>query len=120
MKSKLTFGLVSILVTSLLLLAANAIAQTTLDPTQSNAYPAYPAYIDHSCGGVTVIQYSEIGNTARYKFTTKCSTGGRGSVPTIYLACWEVSYATDRYYILSRDELVSAHWKQGQAQQVCP
>lgn len=104
----------------LALLPAVALAQTALDPTQGGAYPAYPDYLDHSCGGVKLAVLEETGNIAMVSARTTCSTGGRGTRPRNYLACWRVTFAEDRYYIQDRERVLYATWPYGQAGYNCP
>lgn len=127
MKSKLFVAFAAIVISLVpLLLVAVANGQTPLDPTQSGAYPifsanpAVPAYIDHSCGGVAVTQYGETGDTAAFRFSTVCPGSGRGAKPTVYVACWAVTFAADRYAVLERDQLLAMHWKLGAAPVPCP
>ena len=111
--------MVKLLVVALLLPAA-ALAQTALDPTQGGAYPAYPAYLDHSCGGVKLAVLEDADNVAMVSARTTCSTGGRGTKPRNYLACWRVTFADDRYYIQDRERVLYATWPYGQAGYTCP
>ena len=97
-----------------------ALAQSVLDPTQSGAYPAYPAYLDHSCGGVKLSVLEDAGTVAMVSARTSCSTGGRGTRPRNYLACWRVTFAEDRYYILDREQVLYAAWSQGKTAYNCP
>jgi hypothetical protein len=101
-------------------LSTAALAQSPLDPTQSGAYPAYPAYLNHSCGGVALTVLQDAGTVAMVSAKTTCSTGGRGSKPRNYLACWRVTFAADRYSILAREQVLYATWTQGQAGYACP
>lgn len=110
---------------SMLLAALAVVAQTTLDPTQSGAYPKFPFYLDHSCGGVSQSQYGEQVNengtiTAGFRFYTNCNGSGRGAKDTRYLSCWLVTFAADRYTVLAQDNVLTTHWKQGAPVQVCP
>jgi len=104
----------------LALLPGIALAQSTLDPTQGGAYPAYPDYLDHSCGGVKLAVLQDAGTVAMVSARTSCSTGGRGTKPRNYLACWRVEFAADRYYIVDREKLLYATWSQGQTGYSCP
>jgi len=104
----------------LALLPAVALAQSALDPTQGGAYPAYPDYLDHSCGGVKLAVLQEDGDVAMVSARTSCSTGGRGTKPRTYLACWKVTFAADRYYILDREKILYATWSLGQTAYNCP
>ena len=102
------------------LLPVVALAQSTLDPTQGGAYPAYPAYLDHSCGGVKLAVLEDGGTVAMVSAKTTCSTGGRGTKPKNYLACWRVTFAEDRYSIVDREQVLYATWTYGQAGYSCP
>ncbi len=102
------------------LLPAIAFAQSTLDPTQGGAYPAYPDYLDHSCGGVKLEVLQDDGTVAMVSARTNCSTGGRGSRSRTYLACWRVTFAADRYSILDREKVLYAAWSLGQPGYACP
>jgi len=102
------------------LLPVVALWQTAVDPTQGGAYPAYPAYLDHSCGGVKLAVIEDAAPVAMVSARTSCSTGGRGTKPRNYLACWRVTFADDRYYIVDREQVLYAAWTQGQAAYVCP
>lgn len=104
----------------LALLPVAVLAQTAPDPTQGGEYPAYPAYIDHSCGGVKLAVLEDDGTDVMVSARTTCSTGGRGSKPRNYLACWRVTFAEDRYYILDREQMLYATWSLGQTGYVCP
>jgi hypothetical protein len=115
----------TILVSLALLLAGVVTAQTALDPTQGGAYPKYPAYLDHSCGGITQTQYGEQTNadssvTGAFRFYTNCNGAGRGAKDTRYLSCWAVTFAADRYTVTDRTLLLYATWKQGQTAVACP
>jgi len=112
---KLLAGLLSALA-----LAPVAMAQTALDPTQGGAYPAYPAYLDHSCGGVKLEVLEDAGTVAMVSARTTCSTGGRGTKPRNYLACWRVTFAEDRYSIVGREQVLYATWLLGQSGYACP
>jgi len=118
--SKLRVGLTAILITCALMYAATAFTQTALDPTQSGAYPAYPAYLAVSCGGVRLSVLEESGNVAMVSATTNCNGSGRGAKVKHYLACWRVATASDGYYIVSRELALYATWLTGQAGAVCP
>lgn len=102
------------------LLPAIAFAQSTLDPTQGGAYPAYPDSLAHSCGGVKLEVLQDSGTVAMVSARTTCSTGGRGSRPRNYLACWRVTFAEDRYSILDREQVLYAAWSLGQTGYSCP
>ena len=104
----------------LALLPVVALAQSTLDPTQGGEYSAFPDYLDHSCGGVKLAVLADAGTVAMVSARTTCSTGGRGTKPRNYLACWRVTFAQDRYYILDREEVLYASWRFGQAGYNCP
>lgn len=103
-----------------LFLPVIALAQSAPDPTQGGAYPAYPDYLDHSCGGVKLEVLQDAGTVAMVSARTTCSTGGRGSRPRNYLACWRVTFADDRYSILDREEVLYAAWSLGQTGYSCP
>jgi len=102
------------------LLPVVALGQTALDPTQSGAYPAYPDYLGHSCGGVKLAVVEDGGTVAMVSARTTCSTGGRGTKPRNYLACWLVTFAEDRYYILGREQVLYVTWRFGQTGYSCP
>lgn len=122
---KLSFALIAILATSLLLFVT-AYAQTALDPLQG--YRAFPDYLDHGCNSGNALweSYGPVADndngtvTQSFRFHTRCPGSGRGSVATVWQSCWAVSFDLDGK-LLDRDLLAPyAHWKQGQAQQVCP
>lgn len=130
MKYKLLTGLAFTIVTVLLLIGA-AHAQEPLDLTQSGAYPAYSKdpfagadqkgpYLDHSCGGVKLQIVEEQDLTVMALATTHCPGSGRASKGRVYLVCWRVSFAEDRYYILSRDWTLAAVVTFGQPIPACP
>lgn len=105
--------------------AVSASAQTALDPTQSGAYPKYPAYLGASCGGIAQTQYGERENsdgtvTGAFRFYTNCNGSGRGAKDVRYLSCWEVTFGPDRYTVLVRDDVLIVHWKQGSPAFSCP
>ena len=102
------------------LLPVAALAQAALDPTQGGEYAAYPDYLDHSCGGVKLAVLEDQGTVAMVSARTTCSTGGRGTKPRNYLACWRVTFADDRYYILDRERVLYAAWRLGRAGYSCP
>lgn len=102
------------------LLATLSVAQVPLDPLQGGAYRAYPDYLDHSCGGVKLVVIEDAGTVAMVKATTTCPGSGRGAKPRNYLACWKVTFASDRYYILDRERVLYATWPYGQAGYACP
>ncbi len=107
-------------------LATAVFAQTALDPTQIGAYPTYPYYLPVSCGRSStpvVLEEKSLldgGFVAMVKATASCSSSGRGSKPRIYLACWRVTFAEDRYSILDREEVLYAAWSLGQSGYSCP
>jgi len=105
---------------ALVLLPSITFGQSTLDPTQAGAYPAYPDYLAHSCGGVKLEVLQDAGTVAMVSARTTCSTGGRGSKPRNYLACWRVTFAADRYSILDREQVLYAAWSLGQPGYSCP
>lgn len=108
------------------LFSALASAQVALDPTQSGAYPKFPAYIGFSCGGVQQFLYDEQTNdggttTAAFRFYTNCNGSGRGAKDTRHQTCWAVTFAADGYIVIDRVQLVLPQsWKQGQPAQNCP
>lgn len=104
----------------LLLLATAALSQQPLDPTMSGAYPAYPAYLAVSCGGVKLDVLQDMGTVAMVSATTTCPGSGRGSKPRHYLSCTQVTFASDRYTILSRERVLYATWVSGQQGYQCP
>lgn len=119
MKYKLLFGTFAVLVIGGLLCAAAAVAQEPLDATQAGQYHYYPDYLATSCGGVQHAQ-TESGLVAMVQVTTTCSSGGRGSKPRHYLSCTRVTFASDRFYILDREQVLYAMWVQGQPGYSCP
>lgn len=103
----------------------NCIAQTALDPTQGGAYPAYPSYLGVSCGGVHLAVREERTNDdgtvdAMVQATTRCGGSGRGARVRAYLACWDVTFASDRYAINNRARVLYATWMSGTTGYVCP
>jgi hypothetical protein len=102
----------------LLLFSFTALAEVPLDVTQSGAYPIYPTYIDHRCGALNVSQADD-GLVAHLRVTTTCSTGGRGSKPRTYFVCTDITFAPDRYYILSAERVREGSWLAGQAPLLC-
>ena len=60
------------------------------------------------------------GTVAMVSARTTCSTGGRGTKPRNYLACWRVTFAEDRYYILDREQELYATWILGKPGYTCP
>lgn len=119
MKSKLTFGLIATILTSLLIVGT-AYASNPLQ-----GYAAYPDFLDHSCGGVKIVSYEVLDNengtvTEAFRFTTVCAGSGRGSKSTVYQSCWAVSFIdgvlVDRYLLAPY-----SHWKFGSGNDVaCP
>lgn len=101
-------------------LATVAVGQSVLDPTQAGQYPAFPAYLDHSCGGVKLVVLEDASAVAMVSARTSCSTGGRGTKPRNYLACWRVTFASDRFYIVDRERVLYATWPLGTPGYQCP
>ena len=100
-------------------------SQTALDPTQGGAYPAYPSYLGVSCGGVALTVLEERTNAngtvdAMVKAFTRCPGSGRGAKVRNNLACWDVTFAADRYSITNRERVLYASWTQGSPSYVCP
>ncbi|MGH8265034.1 MAG: hypothetical protein ACRETU_13900 [Steroidobacterales bacterium] len=86
-------------------------ATTVLDPGDGRQY------LQNWCGGQTVNEYAQgfndTGNAlAAVKVTTRCSTGGRGTKPRTYLACWMVTF-DDNGAILNQEYVNSGSWVQG-------
>lgn len=92
-------------------------ATTTLDPGDGRQYLA------NWCGGQSVTEvasgFNDAGNAiAAVKVTTRCSTGGRGTKPRTFLACWLVTF-DDTGAILNQEFVNSASWLQGQPSRSC-
>jgi hypothetical protein len=107
------------LVAMLLTFAATAAlaATTVLDPGDGRQY------LQYWCGGQQVNEYAqgfdEAGNSlAAVKVTTRCSTGGRGTKPRTYLACWLVTY-DDSGAITNQEPVNSGSWLQGKTPLSC-
>lgn len=90
----------------LTLLATTALAQEPLDVTMGGAYPAFPDYLQVSCGGVKLEVTEGANNLAMVRATTNCHGSGRGSKTIHYLACTRVQFAPDRYTIESRERVL--------------
>lgn len=89
---------------------------TMLDPGPSGAY------MPNSCGGTKLDEVAEgfdaAGNVvAIVTDTTRCSTGGRGSRPRTFMACYRVTFQEGA--VISRELLTSASWVQGQPPVPC-
>jgi hypothetical protein len=98
---------IALAVSSAAVLAATAV----LDPGDGRQY------LQNGCGGQQVNEYAQglndAGNAlAAVKVTTRCSTGGRGTKPRTFLACWLVTF-DDNGAILDQQFVNSATWLQG-------
>ena len=109
----------ALLLFSTFALSQTALSQAALDPLQGGLYSYYPDYIDHKCGAIYDSQV-ETGDEMMLRLTTVCPGSGRGSKPTVWLTCTRITFAPDRYYIVSRDRVLDAHWKYGQPAVACP
>ena len=128
--TKLRFGLIAFLLTSVLLFIASALAQVPLDPLMgAKASTLFPTYISHSCGvgdtAIRVEQYDERANsdatvTGAFSYRTTCAGSGRGSKATVYQDCFAVTFLSDRYTVIDRVRLAPEQtWKYGSAAQAC-
>jgi hypothetical protein len=108
-----------ILVTMFLALTATAAfaATTVLDPGDGRQY------LQNWCGGQLVNEYAQGFDEASnaltaVKVTTRCSTGGRGTKPRTYLACWLVTF-DGQGAIINQEVVNTGSWVQGQPPLSC-
>lgn len=97
--------------------AAVAGATTVLEPGDGRQY------LRNWCGGQQMNEFARgfdhAGKgTAAIRVTATCSTGGRGTKPRTYFACWLVTFA-DTGAIVHRKFVNSGSWRQGQPQVAC-
>ena len=107
-----------LIVTTLALMAGAALAAATvLDPGDGRQY------LQNWCGGQQVNEYAqgfdEAGKAiAAVKVTTRCSTGGSGTKPRTYLACWLVTF-DDTGTIINQEFVNSGSWLMGRTPLSC-
>lgn len=107
-----------LIVTTLALMAGAALAATTvLDPGDGRQY------VQNWCGGQQVNEYAQgfdeaAKAIAAVKVTTRCSTGGRGTKPRTYLACWLVTF-DDTGTVINQEFVNSGSWLLGSTPLSC-
>lgn len=117
--ARVVVGLIAMMITSLIMVAPGRAAET-LDPTQGNYYFPFPDYLNKYCGAVKLAVVEDGGTVAMVSARTTCPGSGRGAKARNYLACWRVTFAADRYYILDRDQVLYVSWVFGDGTRNCP
>lgn len=97
--------------------AAALAASAVLDPGDGRQY------LQNWCGGQQVNEYAHgfdgAGNSlTAVEVTTRCSTGGRGTKPRTYLACWLVTF-DDTGTVVKRKLVTSGSWRLGRPPLSC-
>jgi len=80
-------------------------------------------YLANWCGGQKIDEIAEGFNvdatiSTIVKVQTTCSTGGRGSVPKTFMACWRVTFSRDGA-IVNQEFLNSGSWRRGSPSVQC-
>lgn len=92
------------------------------DTVVPNPFPGFP-YLEQSCGGQQFTEEGsytdDLGLVREISVKTTCSTGGRGTRPRVFKACWLVT-VDDAGNVLNNEFVAKGDYKLGTLPFVCP